>query len=204
MNRTGIINALITRYDYKRYLEIGVYKPKRNFDKVQCIDKCGVDPAPKAAPKEGIVYKKTSDEFFAFYTGPCFNLVFVDGLHTQEQVALDVRHSLACLADKGTIVVHDCNPPTEYHQRAVKGSGSGPWNGTVWKAFVWLRMSDANLKMCVVDTDCGVGIIQRGSQTLFPLMPLSFGLLDANRRELLNLISVKEFKRRYVFAAGIY
>ena len=59
MNRTNIINKLVKKYDYKRYLEIGV-KPGTNFRQVSCEHKIGVDPDQKACATN----KVTSDDFF--------------------------------------------------------------------------------------------------------------------------------------------
>jgi hypothetical protein len=133
----------------------------------------------------------TSDHFFATQPEP-FDIVFIDGLHLEEQVDKDVFNSMAWLNPAGCIVLHDCNPLTEHMQRD-DGSDGKAWNGTVWKSYVKLRSNPA-LSMYVVDTDHGVGVIQRGQQTSFQLAPLSYASLDANREEALNLISVSRFK----------
>ena len=69
-----------------------------------------------------------------------------------------------------------------------------PWNGTVWKAYAKRRMRSPNLDMQVVHVDWGVGVIRRGSQTLFPeTEEINWMLLDSQREELLNLVSIDQF-----------
>ena len=46
-----------------------------------------------------------------------FDLIFIDGLHLANQVQKDIENSLKFIKDEGFIVLHDCNPPSEYHQR---------------------------------------------------------------------------------------
>jgi len=92
--------------------------------------------------------------------------------------------------------MHDCNPPTEFHQREeyeVDGK-LPPWNGTTWRSYAKLRMKEQNLSMYCIDCDWGVGIIKKGKQNLFKNNnKLSYLTLHKNRKILLNLISVKDF-----------
>ena len=89
--------------------------------------------------------------------------------------------------------MHDCSPPTYNHQ-IEEYDGTSAWNGTVWKSYVKLRLSDSNLKMYVVDTDWGVGVIQKGNQQLFSKPKiLNYEFLEKNRAEILNLISPEKF-----------
>ena len=46
MNRTTIINYLISKCKAKSYLEIGVWNGN-NFDNIVCEKRVGVDPAPE-------------------------------------------------------------------------------------------------------------------------------------------------------------
>ena len=97
--------------------------------------------------------------------------------------------------------MHDCNPPTAFHQRAYfEVDGKFPtWNGTVWKAWVEARCKQSDLSMAVVNTDWGVGIIQRGTQELYPVnvQKIDYDNFDEDREVILNLISVEEFIERY-------
>ena len=96
--------------------------------------------------------------------------------------------------------MHDCNPPTEFHQREdyeIEGK-LPPWNGTVWKSFAKLRIHNPYLNICCVDCDWGVGVIRRGVSSNFLFKgQLDYDFLELNRKELLNLISVNSFINNY-------
>lgn len=188
--RHEIINGLIQRFRYKSYLEIGVYQ-FACFNAVRCETKHCVDPGVKTS-----TFPVTSDEFFKANTKK-YDIVFIDGLHCEDQVFMDVQNALACLSPGGTIVMHDCNPETEYEQRDTPNGydGKGVWLGTTWRAWARLRMTRPDLEMAVVDCDFGCGVIRRGSQALFvsPGVLLSYGLLARMRNELLNLLDPEAF-----------
>lgn len=203
MLRSQIINLLAHHSKFKSYLEIGIYDKARNFNLIQIPRKVGVDPNP--------VYKAThvmtSDEFFEKHSDKTFDCVFIDGLHLDEQVRRDIDHALAVLNPGGAIVIHDCNPPTKWHQRTPFEGGPHPWNGTVWKAWMWHRINSPNLNMYVVDSDWGVGIIQKGEQQCYKIGtkidPYDYSILENDRIAALNLISVDEFKKRLISIAAI-
>jgi len=184
--RFDIINHLISNNGYSKYLEIGV-RDNRTFKVINAAHKDGVDPAGKCN------YKMTSDDFFR-QLGKSFqyDIVFIDGLHVKDQVLRDVDNSLAHLSPGGVIVLHDCSPKKPEHA-IKKYKGYGVWNGTVWEAIAELRMTRTDLSMWVVDTDHGCGIIKKGSQKLYPKTEIKFELLEKDRKNLLNLISVDEF-----------
>jgi hypothetical protein len=141
----------------------------------------------------------TSDIFFE-NNKELFDIIFIDGLHIEQQVDKDIYNCLRFLLPKGYIVMHDCNPPTEFHQREsyeVNGKYP-PWNGTVWKSFAKLRINNSNLDLCCVDCDWGVGIIKQKHTSNFILKKiLNFDLLNENRKELLNLMSVNKFINKH-------
>ena len=166
-SRTAIINHLIKVYNLSRYLEIGV-RDFRNFKKILCEGKFCVDPNPSVKEYDNLFIMPSDDFFEKLKRDDKFDLVFLDGLHLEYQVDKDIKNSLNHLTKNGIIVMHDCCPPTEFHQREnyeVHGKFP-PWNGTVWKSFAKLRMHGQNLEMYVVNTDWGVGIIRCGSQWL--------------------------------------
>ncbi len=198
MTRTEIINAFIQKNGYKSYLEIGVNTPAQpgyNWTSVQIETKHGVDPEPKTKA----TYIMTSDEFFAKAITQSYDIVFVDGLHLFEQAYRDIVNSLKHLTPQGTIVVHDCNPLLEKTQRREHTAGA--WHGDVWKAILKLRLENKDLSIYTVNTDEGCTIIQKGSQTVFtsntPESEMyTFDFFNKHRKEILNLISVREFKKR--------
>jgi hypothetical protein len=207
--RTDIINFLLTRIKKKEtlYLEIGVRNPADNFDKINAFAKYSVDPGAefKANPVD---FKLKSNEFFdqlkdnkILTQNIRFDVIFIDGLHLANQVEIDILNSLDYLADDGFIVIHDCNPPTEYHAREEYDYVLSPaghfWNGTVWKAFYQFRFKK-EISCCCIDTDWGVGIISKKS--IFGHLTTNFNpffeyhIFDKRRVESLNLISFIEFK----------
>jgi len=181
--RTMILNGLIRSHSYESYLEIGQGRREGNFDLIRCRTRIGVDPDPTLHA----AYQMTSDEFFA-KNPASFDLIFIDGLHRADQVERDILNSLRVLNDQGTIVVHDCNPITEALQ--VVPRQADDWTGDVWKAWVRLRASRADLEMFVVDIETGCGIIRRGRQETVSLPEqLDYQPLEQHRKQLLNLLS---------------
>lgn len=172
--------------------------------------------------------KMTSDEFFVYLDNqdkiaieyhnvtakPRYDIIFIDGDHRSEQVTKDLQNSLRYLSPGGTIVMHDCNPPTELH--STTGTPNGEWCGDVYKAFLDFKVENHyHYTSYVIDTDYGVGVIKKReySKNLpaylkgaiktglsddmdnFPDYS-SWSSFDRNRKELLNLISPEEFLNR--------
>jgi hypothetical protein len=187
---SDIVNFLIKKYDYKKYLEIGVMV-SRNFNLINIESKESVDPYYPAT------HQVTSDDFFnSIDSSIKYDIIFIDGLHYSEQVYKDILNSLDHLNDNGIILCHDMNPPFEVLQR--KESIVESWNGDCWKAFVKLRNERADLNMCVIDTDWGIGIIKRGSQSTIVIPEdIDYWYFTENRKELLNLIDVEEFYNKF-------
>jgi len=184
LSRTDVINDLIGKHNLSRYLEIGIDDPAMNFDKINCDYKAGIDPAVDCT------YRMTSDDFFESYQGEKFDLIFVDGLHTAEQALIDINNALNLITENGFVVVHDCNPTSEGLQCPIECTFGKNilWCGDAWKAWAELRATRPDLGMYVIDVDYGVGVINKTSQELFTreIIP-SYGFLEANRQELLNL-----------------
>ncbi len=148
-------------------------------------------------PAVDTTFKMTSDEFFEKHIIIKYDIIFVDGLHIFEQVHRDIINSLKWLNENGTIIVHDCNPTKEITQR--RDRASSVWHGDVWKAILKLRMEEQSITIYTVDTDEGCAVIQKESQELFKIKDedvdiYTFNFFDANRKNILNLISVREFK----------
>ena len=188
MLRSDIINYYLDKMSSpKSYLEIGVRRKNENFDLIRSDIKDGVDPCVKSRCN----YTMTSDDFFS-QNSKKYDLIFIDGLHSKEQVYKDIISSLKSLTKNGIIIAHDCNPPKVRSQHLR-------FNGTVWQTIVGLRMEREDLEMFVIDTDCGVGIIKpNGTQKLFQCSEniYDYQIFSKYRKEALNMISVDEFKKR--------
>lgn len=145
LSRIGVINLLISKRGYKRYLEIGCHLDAA-FGAIVGVDhRVGVDPV------SGGTHRMTSDEFFA-KNEQVFDLIFVDGDHRHPQVLRDLDNALRFLAEGGAIVMHDCLPPTaEYENKNLCG--------TAWRAFAKYREL-TGLDAITADFDYGVGIMR--------------------------------------------
>jgi hypothetical protein len=191
MNRVTVINDLIKKHQYTSYLEIGVHYKSVCFNKIYCENKVSVDPGKR----DQYDFNMTSDEFFNINKST-FDIIFVDGLHTADQCYKDILNSLDILNNNGTIVIHDTNPPTEFHatdkqytkeQNIVAGNA---WNGSVWKSIFMLRKTRSDIIMFTYPFDWGVTIIQKGSSLLLDVENdfFSFNIFDKHREKILNII----------------
>jgi len=181
-NRVDVINYFIRKYKYKSYLEIG-YLAGETFDAIKCKHKDSVDIDPKTHAK----YIMSSDRFFRQCKRK-YDLIFIDGNHDQRYVGRDIRNALKHWAKKGTIVLHDCNPPTARWQA---------WNGTVWRAILYLRRRCEWLVIRTIDIDHGIGIIRRGYTKRYLKEIKTFEDFDAERKYVLRLITPNQFLRLY-------
>lgn len=148
IKRAGIINKLIEFHGYKNYLEIGCFD-NINFNQISALHKVGVDPV------SGGTHRMTSDEFFKDNKEK-FDIVFIDGLHTYEQVRKDFYNSLRFLAKGGTIVFHDMLPASWWQERVPRLSRL--WNGTVWKIAYEAKQLFGD-KFGIISVDQGVGVV---------------------------------------------
>jgi len=192
IKRTDLINFLIKKHGLTRYLEIGVQNPSQNFDKIECDYKASVDPDPRADAK----YCMTSDMFFNVWTANInyieFDLIFIDGLHTAEQLQKDFENALEVLSPNGFIILHDCNPLKEEHTIVPRPTERGHWNGDVYKFAAQLGSNWANFRTIDIDNGCGV-FFKFSYEHSLREVPKSWDYFDKNRKELLNLISWDEF-----------
>lgn len=193
-SRIAMVNHLIQVNGYRRYLEIGVRRKSAMFEEIHCDHRISVDPDPSAEAD----YPIPSDEYFAENVHR-FDIVFIDGNHTGDQVERDLENALDRLNPGGVILLHDMNPPTQFHGRAKYDvDGRHPsWNGTSWKGYAALRKARPDLTMRVVDTDWGVGVVHPGQQEVYTGPCTSYGDLARDRVKLLNLISVSAFLQFY-------
>jgi hypothetical protein len=160
------LNAIIEKRGYQTYLEIGIDNPDATLNHVNIAPafKTAVDPysdqtgchlwneanknAYKESIQEGINFvEATSDDFFSKLKkkkGGLFDLIYIDGLHLEEQVDKDIENSLLHLKKGGMIVLDDVPPANEYEGTPTPTFGQ-PWRGTVWRSFAKLRMEREDL-----------------------------------------------------------
>jgi hypothetical protein len=157
MKRHELINKLIQDNGFKTYLEIGL-GDGRNFAKIKCEQKVGVDPNADGVWDKDVIITMESDEFFQ-YDNQRFDLIFIDGLHTAEQVERDIVNSWNCLNKGGIILLHDINPPTKESQMVPKVSS--PWKGDVWRAFGGFMAKYVKVQAYTTLDDTGIGWIHK-------------------------------------------
>lgn len=192
MNRIEIINGLITKNNYKSYLEIGV-QGGHCYELITCKNKIGVDPDRSSAA----TIHKTSDDFFKD-NKELFDIIFIDGLHHSEQGYKDLENSLICLNRGGTIVMHDCLP-TSKRMQEIPLQEQNEWTGDIWKAFVKARCEMEDVEMCTVNCDWGCGIIREGEQKLLDIeIPLNYENFLKHKESWLNVISPEQFKAKFL------
>lgn len=188
MKRNDIINHLIKTYGYKTYLEIGT-QFGQCFEEIEIEHKVCIDPNKVY---EKLTHEMTSDQFFE-QNKETFDIIFVDGLHTEEQTTIDIHNSLKVLNEGGTIVVHDCLPHCEEFIKIC-------WNGTVFRSIIDLRYKHPELSVVVVDEDCGCGIVRRATPPFpnpYNEVPISvaksYFYYEQTKKSLMNVISKEDF-----------
>lgn len=196
--RLDILQKIINKINAQSYVEIGLGSGDV-FRGIKCPKKYGVDPqfgdyvfekGTQCAIKP--THELTSDQFFE-QNKETFDVIFIDGMHLAEYVERDINNSLACLNDDGYIICHDMNPLTKGSQIMPRIQES--WHGDVWKGWVNIRQTNPNISMCVIPDNCGLGIIQKGSQKLLDVkgLDITYENLEKHREEWLNLVSIEEF-----------
>jgi hypothetical protein len=203
--RTWWMNHIINRLGYKSYLEIGL-RSGDTFDKIRCEEKLSVDPVELPGHKPDFL--GTSDEYFRDIDRK-FDMIFIDGDHSHEQVTLDLMNSWDHLTDHGCIVLHDTNPPNE---RFILQDRSF----TAYQVLIdILQMPEIPFELYTLtlegDEAMGISIVFKGNRTTKdPVKPdastlhpwYSFQQFDKHRQEISNLISPNEFHKILGAKAG--
>ncbi|MGE5682331.1 MAG: class I SAM-dependent methyltransferase [Bacillota bacterium] len=217
MDRVDIIKTISVNKKAKTYLEIGV-NDGFTFLKVPIWKKIAVDPSFRLRKRTILKYtiknpaninnryfSMRSDDFFSQKASKVFpekiDIAFIDGLHTFRQSLTDVQNTLRYLNEGGVIIMHDCSPPDEISAypaetlesvKETKG-WKGDWCGDVWKTIPFLRATNKDLNIFVLDCDYGVGIISRGKPegsldlSESDISELSYNDLEKDRQGLLNM-----------------
>jgi len=184
-SKTQIIQNIINKKNFESYLEIGCFVDE-NFSAIKIKKKIGVDPV------SGGTHRMTSDEFFE-NNKEKFDVVFIDGLHTYDQVRKDIYNSLDILNLSGIIILHDCLPAKIWNQIVPRIYHY--WNGDVWKAIVETRTKN-NLDTYTCFADHGLGVIfKRKNNNLLDLKIKNFRELKFRdyyykQQQFMNIISV--------------
>jgi hypothetical protein len=149
--------------------------------------------------------------------GHVIDIALIDPFHAYEQSLRDLTEGFRLISEGGTLVVHDCLPPRA--ELAQPKFIPGEWCGVTYQAFIDFVNNREDLEFYTVDTNYGCGIIHKqpgrmpaesvGSrkhgaahtraQTLANWQTkrddpwAAFSFFEANKRTLMNVISIDEF-----------
>jgi hypothetical protein len=156
------------------------------------------------------IYTERADDFFEkraqqLLPKKGIDVALVDGDHSFEQTLRDINNCLRYLNDDGVLVVHDCSPASEISATPAKDIDAateilknlpdwqGEWSGEAWRAIASLRSTRKDLHIFVLDCDCGLGIITKGTPENMlefsedEIMTMTYRDLDRDRTRILNL-----------------
>lgn len=222
MHRHELFNKLLAKSKSKStsYLEIGVDNPNSTYLNVVADKKVAVDPYSDNSNKchlwdsknrdgfivmlengENSTFKReTSDKYFDKLSKRTkFDLIFIDGLHTYEQVKKDVENALKHLKTEGLIILDDALPNNALEAVDVPKEGA-PWRGTVYKYVAEERMKgDSELNIFCSDY-MNLAVIQKGNPDIpvfkrveFPNPIVSYEFYYTFKNELMNVLPLKDF-----------
>jgi len=149
-NRIALCNYVLSKIENPSFLEIGC-NDNALFNSIPLEDKVGVDPL------KGGSLRLTSDDFFSTNT-KLFDVIFIDGLHTHQQVRNDIINSLKFLKPNGVIAIHDMLP-SNWIEQHIPIVSRGCWTGDVWKIAFELSQTHG-IDFSIVQIDMGIGIIK--------------------------------------------
>lgn len=185
MSRVSVIQSFVDCFERPNYLEVGV-EDGFTFHAVQAARKVAVDPvfrfeAPSPAVTEIREYHQIlSDDYFGARKsgGRKFDVIFLDGLHTFEQILRDVLNAIECLADNGVIVIDDVWP-TSYaaslpdtsdmlRVREASPDGSVAWMGDVYRVVQFIDTFLQQFRFACTDTDPWQMVMWRKPRSAVP------------------------------------
>jgi hypothetical protein len=151
----------------KSYLEIGVSEGI-TFNAVSVETKTGVDPDFQfdwQASHDGThtrLLPLSSDAFFAQEPiESCFDLIFIDGLHTYDQTYRDLQNALLH-SHPGTVILIDDTVPSDVYscsrdqgeafrlREKAMGSGNLKWHGDTYKIMPLISLFHTAYQYCTI------------------------------------------------------
>ena len=204
VTRAEVIQSLLDLHPSPAYLEIGVDQGE-TFRNLRADRKIAVDPAfkfrpPATDPHDPVAYHEiTSDAYFARARPdePKFDVIYVDGLHTFEQVLRDLLNATDRLSTRGAIILDDILPNSYHaslpsldeafrvrdHVADVQGQAGlrrdATWMGDVYKAAFFIRSFMQAFSMATVKENHGQLVLWRAPRTQAELGDASLGSVAA-------------------------
>ena len=203
--KEDIINRLGEKYNYKNYLEISTRGTGHSFDKVKLENKdClnySVSIYKDIKNRDHDIVCLNYDQHLERLKNQKFDIILVDSYHTVEHTLRDLETALQLVSDKGIIVVHDCNPPSE---NLIGEFTWGCWSGQSYEAFILFRQNYPEMETFVIEVDYGCGIVRPNKKQNNDI-PIDIDLsrlkewnyFYPNRQQFLNLITVNDFILRF-------
>jgi hypothetical protein len=168
-DKTDIVHYLSKLRNYRSYLEICTPTTGNSFGKInqshfdvchrlmyRCpvhfSDGLKIDFRSPGSDIEGCVAEIRRN-------GLRYDIVLVDPWHEYETSFRDIALGTSLLTDFGSIVIHDCDPPTDGIISPQFVSGS--WCGLTFIAYLDFLAQNSGFRYCTVDTDFGCGLIQK-------------------------------------------
>jgi hypothetical protein len=168
-----LINFMARQHGYRSYLELCTYTTGNYYAYInksllpishRLMYRCGDDY------DDGMVvdFRAIGDDISECLTsirerGLRYDIILVDSWHEYGTSLRDLREAWTLLAPTGTIVVHDCFPPSA--EMAAPLRNAQMWSGVSYKAYFDFVIAQQNADYRTVDTDYGCGIIRKRSTT---------------------------------------
>lgn len=176
MLRYDYINLYVQKFAAKNYLEIGVFGGGTFFN-VHCANKVAVDPkflfdVTTFENSQNLFFQVTSEDFFDHANildacaqqqnrpTPCWDIIFIDGLHTYEQSLRDFENSLPYSHDRTIWLLHDTLPADPYsampdmdlsqHLQSLIGYNEILWFGDVYKTVLAIHETHPEISYCTI------------------------------------------------------
>jgi len=124
-----------------------------------------------------------------------YDIVLVDPWHEYETSLRDIELAFSLLTDFGSIVIHDCDPPTDDLISPQVSPGS--WCGVTFIAYLDFLAQSSGLRYCTVDTDFGCGIIQKSCNALNKALTDTFVFKEEWKRVRENPYQAFHFMKKF-------
>lgn len=181
MQRSDVINRFLKLYEDPRYLEVGVDEGT-TFFAVDARQKVAVDPAFKFPIPDAVglladveFHPVESDLYFEKSASGQFDIIFLDGLHTFEQIVKDFTNALAYIKPNGIIIIDDVIPSSYYASmpdldrslqfRRRLGFSDWDWMGDVYKIVYLIESFFQSYSFATVAENHGQMIVWRETRS---------------------------------------
>jgi hypothetical protein len=99
-----------------------------------------------------------------------YDIILVDPWHDYDTSLRDLSEAFELIPIGGTLVVHDCLPPTEESTNpdGIVDPIAGGWAGLTHRAYLDFVLGRSDLRYFTVDADWGCGVIRKIGDTTDP------------------------------------